>query len=244
MKIPDFSYEKKYRKQGFAFVIGIDEVGRGPLAGPVIACACMLKNKIKNAKIKNKFEGIYKLGIDDSKKLSPKKREELAREISKYFHIGIGKSSVSDINKLGIVKATERAMTCAIKSLIAQNPKSLPRRQTGDIRTPKQSSIFIDFSNIFLLVDGFRLKHFIFKDFKNQEAIIKGDGKSISIAAASIMAKVYRDKLMTRLAGKYPQYSWERNKGYGTGEHISAIKLYGLTKHHRFLFVDGIINSK
>lgn len=235
MRKPDFSFEKKYWIRGFEFVIGIDEVGRGPLAGPVVAGAVAIKFKIQNSKFENNKE-IIKLGIDDSKKLTAKKRKELAKEIPNYFHVGIGESSVSDINRLGIVKASEKAMLRAINELIARNFKSKVQ-----ISNQIQSSNFIDFSNIYLLVDGFRLKHFAFKDFENQEEIIRGDGKSISIAAASIMAKVYRDKLMTRLAGKYPHHGWERNKGYGTKEHIKAIKNHGVTKYHRNLFVDNII---
>lgn len=99
-------------------------------------------------------------------------------------------------------------------------------------------------NNLFLLIDGLRPKYYVVNTFGQFEAIVKGDEKSISIAAASIMAKVYRDRLMVRLAKKYPDYGWEKNKGYGTRKHIEAIRKYGLTKYHRDLFVDGIINSK
>jgi ribonuclease HII len=237
---PDFSFEGKYWKEGIEFVIGVDEVGRGPLAGPVVAEATMLKSEIRNPKSENNLiNEIIKLGINDSKKLTAKKRELLSEEIPKYFRVGIGKSSVSDINKLGIVRATEKAMTRAINNLIAQSQKS-------EIRISKKiiNSNNLMPNNLFLLIDGLRPKYYVVNTFGQFEAIVKGDEKSISIAAASIMAKVYRDRLMVRLAKKYPDYGWEKNKGYGTRKHIEAIRKYGLTKYHRDLFVDGIINSK
>lgn len=219
--LPDFSFEKKYWESGFDIIIGVDEVGRGSLSGPVAASAAALNIKYQNLKIKNNKEKIFKLGINDSKKLTPDARVKLSKIIPKYFYYAIGEASVKEINNLGIVKAVEKAMIRALSDL-----------------TMKQ------FSNeaIMLLVDGTKpiggLRN---KRFKMQKCIIKGDEKSITIASASIMAKVYRDKLMRELSKSYPHYKWEKNKGYGTSGHIISIRENGICREHRVKFVDGII---
>ncbi|MBI4990675.1 ribonuclease HII [Candidatus Gottesmanbacteria bacterium] len=248
--MPDLKYEKKYWKQGYQLVVGIDEVGRGAFAGPVAAAAAALRiqNSPRFTKImhvhkygeseKKKLDELIKyvltFGIDDSKKLSPKRRKELAKVIKKYFCYGIGQASVAEINRLGIVKATERAMRRAIKQLIAQNPKSkIPSSkqiQNPNFQNPKQTA--------FVLVDAFHVKYIPGVGLKNQKGIIHGDSKSISIASASILAKVYRDNLMQKLSLKYRKYHWEENKGYGTEKHREAIKRYGITRHHRQKFVE------
>ncbi len=204
---PDFSFEKRLWKK-FPIVIGVDEVGRGALAGPVVAGAVALKNI--NIPVK----------IDDSKKLNAKQREIADKWIRKNcLAFGIGKSPVSVINKYGIVKATEIAFRKAIRSLLVK----------------------IEKEKTYLLVDAFYIKYVKGIGLKNQKAIIKGDQKSITIASASIIAKVYRDKLMQNLSLKYKKYGWEKNKGYGTKKHRLCLQRYGETVYHRSLFIKKLI---
>ena len=211
MKNPDFYFEEKLWKKGYQ-VIGIDEVGRGALAGSlVLAGVCFLpdsKNKLKN------------IGVNDSKKLTARKREKLALVIKKQsqFYL-ISKVSVRYINKYGIIKAFQKAVREIVK---------------------KTRNFFLK-EKLFILIDGFYVKYLRGIGLKNQKAIIKGDEKSISIASASIVAKVYRDSLMKKLGQKYKKYQLEKNKGYGTKEHIKALKKYGPTKIHRQLFLKKIL---
>jgi len=204
MTLPDFFFESKAHKKGYSVVAGVDEVGRGSFAGPVVAGAVVFKDEV-----------LPRIVINDSKKLSPKKRELSSFWIKRNaLAYGIGKASVGEINKFGIKKATETAFRRAIKNCNKR----------------------IDY----LLIDAFYIPYVRGLRRKNQMPIIKGDAKSLSIAAASIVAKVYRDKLMTNLSKKpkYRKYHWDINKGYGTKIHREAIKKYGLTKLHREKFVD------
>lgn len=210
MTLPDYSYEKKAHKNGFRVVAGMDEVGRGSFAGPVVAGVVAFVSDPK--------PGILDAGhirINDSKKLTPKQREKSAFWIKHgAFCYGIGKASVLEINRFGIKKASEIAFRRAIKNC--------GRR--------------IDY----LLIDAFYVPYIKGLRRKNQKPIIKGDAKSVSIAAASIIAKVYRDGLMTKLNqnSKFKKYRWDKNKGYGTLSHRMAIKKYGVTRLHRKDFVD------
>ena len=173
---------------------GVDEVGRGPLAGPVVSAAVILD-----------FKNIPK-GINDSKKISKKKRELLSKEITKNSIISIGHASVEEIDKINILQASLLAMKRAVEGLSIK------------------ASI--------VLVDGIYCP-----DIKNEcHSIVSGDSKSLSIAAASIVAKVYRDKIMREYGLKYPGYKWEKNSGYGTKEHIEAIQRLGVTPIHRTSF--------
>lgn len=211
-KLPDFSYEKSRWRAGFNYVGGIDEVGRGSFAGPVVA-ACVVFSSTKTHP-----SGAFL--INDSKKLSSKQREVADKWIRKNaLGFGIGQASVAQINRLGIKKATEIAFRKAIK---ACGPN-------------------VDY----ILIDAFFIPYAKGLRRKNQKAIVKGDGKSISIAAASIIAKVYRDRLMTELSKKreYKNYLWAKNKGYGTNEHLSAIKKYGTTRMHRKAYVETWLRS-
>lgn len=192
------SYERQYRDR--LYICGVDEVGRGPLAGPVAAGAVILP---KNCEI------FY---INDSKKLSEKKREELYKEImEKAIAVGIGWVEPERIDEINILQATYEAMTRAI-----QNLGVMP-----DI----------------LLNDGVIIP----KVSIEQVNIIKGDEKSISIGAASIVAKVERDRKMEEYHKEYPEYGFCSNKGYGTKEHMEALKKYGPTPIHRRSFIGNII---
>lgn len=208
MILPNFAEESKLWKNGYKYVIGVDEVGRGAFAGPVSAAAVVFECET---------EELQGLGINDSKLLKAVQRHKL----SKLIRDGCITSSVvtipvSKINKLGIGKATNIAFRKAIDDVIT-------KLKTND-------------EKVFLLADGFHIKHIRKIGLKNQKAIVKGDRKSVSIAAASIIAKVHRDSLMKKLSRKYPQYGFGKHKGYGTKAHQAAIKKHGLTKIHRTSF--------
>ncbi len=191
-------YEKEY--ESFGYVCGIDEVGRGPLAGPVCAAAVILP---KDCKI---------LYLNDSKKLSAKKREELYDVIMEgAVSVGVGMVSPERIDEINILQATYEAMHMAISRLTPQ----------PDV----------------LLNDAVTIPKVTIK----QVPIIKGDAKSVSIAAASIIAKVTRDRLMDEYHLKYPEYNFASNKGYGTAEHIEALKKYGKTDIHRNSFIKNFV---
>lgn len=197
MKLADLSLEKSLWSQGFNYVVGIDEVGRGSWAGPVVAAVVVLP---KNWNLPPK--------LTDSKLLTPCDREKLAVIIeSQALAYAVTEVGLMVINRDGVGQATQKAFRRAIKKL----------------------SIKPDF----YLVDGFYVKKL---SKKKQRPIIRGDQKSASIAAASIIAKVYRDKLMVRLGTDFPEYSWAQNKGYGTKSHQKAIKLCGFSVLHRTSF--------
>lgn len=187
--------EKELWGKGFLYVAGLDEVGRGPLAGPVMTAACILPARFDLP------------GLNDSKKLSESKREKLYEQIkSQALGYAIGSAEPAEIDVLNILQATKLAMKRAIESL-----KIRPQ---------------------FLLIDALELPQIKIP----QRGIIKGDERSASIAAASILAKVTRDRWMTELHKIYPEYGFDRNKGYGTKEHIEALNLYGPCPLHRRSF--------
>lgn len=190
LKIEDSLYS-----EGYEYICGIDEAGRGPLCGPVVAAAVILpKDK-------------YIEGVNDSKKISPKKREKLYDDIKKEaISVGIGIVDVDIIEEINILNATKLAMIKAIKDL-----KIKPD---------------------YLLIDGNQL---IDIDIEKQ-TVVSGDAKSESIAAASIIAKVTRDRMLINFDKLYPEYGFAKHKGYGTKIHIEAIKKYGLTPIHRKSF--------
>ena len=187
---PSYKFDQDYETP----IIGVDEVGRGPLAGPVISAAIILnKEKIPE-------------GINDSKKLSKKKREVINEKLISQHSFAIGIASVEEIDKINILQASLLAMKRAVLNLNIK-PQTI-------------------------LVDGNTLPDLEY----NMYPIIKGDSKSISIAAASIIAKVYRDKLMQDLSLQYPGYYWEKNSGYGTKQHLLALNNLGVTPIHRKSF--------
>lgn len=191
-----FDFEHQAIADGFAFIAGVDEVGRGCLAGPVIAAACILDITKPVPK-----------GLNDSKKLTEKQRDEIAaelRETAVAFAVGIVEAN--EIDRINILEATKVAMTQAIQAL-----------------SPAADHI---------LVDALNLKHLRIP----QKAIIKGDSISYSIAAASVIAKTYRDNLMVEFDAVYPQYGFAGHKGYGAALHRQAIKDHGPCPLHRMTF--------
>ena len=203
MDNPLYLYDLEYKN-----VIGVDEAGRGPLAGPVVAAAVMLKEYTEELD-----------EINDSKKLTEKTREKLYDIIMKNFDVAVGISTVEEIDKLNILNADFLAMRRALKDL-----KSL--------KNEKEYTVLVD--------GNLKIKEYIGK----QLPIVKGDAKSLSIAAASIIAKVTRDRLMKDLASVYPDYHFEKHKGYGTKVHIEAIKDKGAIEGvHRKVFLRKILDE-
>ena len=192
---PDFSLEALAMKRRFRIIAGVDEVGRGPLAGPVTAAAVILDpERIPD-------------GINDSKKLTHPRRIALAEEIHAVARVSIAHASVEEIDRLNILRAAQLAMLRALDGLGVKLDLAL-----------------IDGN---MIPDGLPC---------NGECVIGGDGKSLSISAASIVAKVCRDRIMVDLAQQFPGYGWERNNGYGTKEHLEALRNLGPTPHHRRSF--------
>ena len=192
---PDFSYERAAMDRGFARIAGVDEVGRGPLAGPVTACAVVL-DMLRIPE-----------GLNDSKKLSAQRRESLAEAILACAEVSVASASVEEIDELNILRASHLAMERAVAGLL----------------TPPDHC----------LIDG----NLIPKGLTvSAEAIVKGDSKSVSISAASIVAKIRRDYVMSALAQQYPGYGWETNAGYPSKSHRLALQNIGVTPHHRRSF--------
>lgn len=226
MAKPTFGFEKPLWKKNY-LVIGVDEVGRGAIAGPVVASAVAFAINPEQ-----RTKNLEHIGIDDSKRLTAKRREELARKIKKgALAYGIGEVGAGIIDKVGISKATAMALRRAIR-LTSLN---FVRDRQGKLKTnnPKQKT--------FILLDGYQVKY-LPGGLKKQKAIVRGDQKSISIAAASIIAKVYRDDKMRLLDKKYPQYAFERHKGYGTKKHREVIMQFGSTYHHRERFLTTFLH--
>lgn len=189
--MPDFSLEQQYPSP----VAGVDEAGRGPWAGPVVAAAAILD------------PDNLPPGLDDSKKLSARRREALFDEISAAALVGVGIGSVEEIDRLNIARANDLAMARAVAALPT--------------------------SPAFALIDGRFVPHNLEIPAR---AVVGGDGLSLSIAAASIIAKVTRDRIMAGLAIEHPGYGWEQNAGYGTAQHREALDKLGVTPHHRRSF--------
>ena len=233
---PTFFFERKLWKNGFGQIAGVDEVGRGCFAGPVVAAALAFAPMTKA-----KWLMLNGVRIDDSKKLKPREREIASAWIKKNaLSWGIGEVSVGLINRMGIGQATKVAFRSAVIDANRRlQTKGYGLRKGNRFNTKVSRRKAVDF----LLIDAFFIPHVRGLRRKNQKAIIKGDEKSISIAAASIVAKVYRDKLMRKLSHKYPQYGWGRNKGYGTRLHREAILKYGVTEYHRKDFVSTFLSK-
>lgn len=197
--MPDFAIERRVR----GVVCGIDEAGRGPLAGPVVAAAVILDPR--------RFPRSLRANLDDSKRLSAREREDCGRALAACVrrgaaHIAIGAASVREIDALNILRATLLAMTRAVAALGLCPDRALV---DGNVAPALACPV---------------------------ETVIGGDGLSFSIAAASVIAKVRRDRIMRVLATRYPGYGWEKNAGYPTAEHGAALGRLGLTPHHRRSF--------
>lgn len=199
--MPDFTYERQIGTDGLVF--GMDEAGRGPWCGPVVAaCVCWPGLKIPDE---------IRQTVDDSKKLSVKRREKLFDLIlASPALVGIGQASAAEIDAHNILQATFLAMSRALE----------------DVRTKGYVPAAV-------LIDGNRAP-------KNWtvpcQTVIGGDAKSLSVAAASVIAKVTRDRIMCGLATHYPAYGWDKNAGYGTKTHVQALHAYGITPHHRMSY--------
>lgn len=189
------AYERRCWDRGLVRVAGVDEAGRGPLAGPVVAAAVVLP------------AGVFVEGATDSKVVPQEERERLAKEIrAQAVAVSVGAASVREIDRVNILRATARAMTRALTRL----PVAPDHVVVDGLRVP-----------------GVEWEH---------EAVVKGDACVHTVACASIVAKVCRDRLMTLLAARYPDYGWERNKGYATRRHRQALRKAGITPHHRTSF--------
>ncbi len=239
-------FEEQKLKQGFGFVIGCDEVGRGSLAGPVVAAAVVFRMPTANDELKvHQVYKVIKSETKDSKQLSPKKREELASFIKQNFLWAIGEVSHKTIDKINIHNASLLAMRRAVENLSMchcecsrSNPKTRDCHALRCIRSRNDK--------LFLVIDGkFTIPSVVHsrqtlragpKFDMEQEAVVKGDNKIFSIAAASIVAKVYRDELMRKLNKKYSQYGFAQHKGYGTLHHRNMVKQHGLSPLHRKSF--------
>jgi len=197
-------------------IIGIDEVGRGALSGPMYVGAACLKPAIEDDEIVK----LNRMGINDSKQLTKEKREKLYPQIKKillgFTTVAI---SVEYINKNGIQNATKKAFQKAAIKLMDKIGKN----------------------KYFILLDGYEITKIKHRYCKGQKGIIHGDSLSISIAAASIIAKVERDRYMDKLSLKFPRYKWDKNKGYGTKAHTQALKKLGKTPHHRDLYIRNFL---
>lgn len=192
---PDYTLEAQAHAQGFTHVAGVDEVGRGPLCGPVTAAAVILDP----ARIPK--------GLNDSKALSPKTRIRLAGEIRDSAVWAVAHASVEEIDTINILQASHLAMCRALDTLIRKAD--------------------------FALIDGNRLPRDLTLP---ATSVVKGDARSVSIAAASILAKVARDEIMSELANQFPGYGWETNAGYPSAQHLEALQRLGVTPHHRRSF--------
>ncbi len=226
MNFPNFNEEKKLWKQGFNFVVGLDEAGRGPLAGPVVAAAVMLI--INNKKHSHILKNVRMLGIRDSKKLSPKQREFFYRILTNHKNIkwGIGIVSEKVIDKINILEATKLAMQKALNNLNLSLKKGKNKSVIINGRRLLQTGVG------FLLIDG----NFVLNLEIAQKSIIKGDEKVFSCMAAGIIAKVTRDRIMQKLHKRYPQYGFTFHKGYPTSLHVKNLKSLGPCKIHRKTF--------
>jgi ribonuclease HII len=199
---PDFSLETRLGAERGRVVVGIDEAGRGPWAGPVVAAAVWLEPRALHAALLGR--------LDDSKRLSRKARESIFRDLMESdpnaARVGLGEASVAEIDALNILRASLLAMARAVDGLgLAPTAALVDGKQAPELPCPV-------------------------------ETVVKGDGRSLSIAAASIVAKVTRDRCMAALARRHPGYGWERNQGYGTAEHRAALAQLGVTAEHRRSF--------
>lgn len=221
-------YEKKKIREGFNYVIGCDEVGRGCLAGPVVAAAVAVDGELKA----ESYKVVKSAGIRDSKLLSPMQRVKAAEIIKRHFLCGIGVVDEKIIDKINIHHATLLAMRRAVEDLLSQQIL-IPDLVEGSKIVPSTSSG----NKFYIVIDGkFTIPNFNIA----QEAVVDGDNKILSVAAASIIAKVFRDDLMRKYHTKHPLYNFAQHKGYGTLFHRQMIVKHGLSRIHRKSFCNNI----
>jgi len=212
---PTLEEEMALFEQGYSFVAGLDEAGRGCLAGPVVAAAVLLPLSNETEDILARFNG-----VNDSKQLTMQARERLYDQIMHHaLAVGVGSGSVAMIDERNILQATKYAMRSALDQL-----------------SPPPQALLLDAIHL----PGLKIP---------QHSLIKGDARCLSIAAASIIAKVTRDRLMLTLHQEYPQYGFDQHKGYGTPAHLEALQSYGATPHHRYSFapvraLSGLFSSQ
>jgi ribonuclease HII len=205
MILSTIDIERAYWNQGYAFVVGVDEVGRGSLAGPVMAAAVIVKP-----------ETLRINGVGDSKQLTRTKRSHIYRALmDAKIEYGLGLASAEEIDQLGIVAATDKAMELAVAKLTRVEV---------------------------VLIDGNHIPKRLNQRYARIRSIVKGDQQCYSISAASIIAKVTRDSIMAKLDTKYPGYGWDRNVGYGTAAHRLAVSTLGLCQEHRISFRSRIFD--
>jgi len=215
------AFDRQHRFKGRSkkpqcFLVGTDEVGRGCFAGPVVAAAVMLPEFDETAEIAQTL-----VKLNDSKLINPGERERLSAIIHEIAICAIDQASVEEINEINILHASLLAMKRSLDKLSERIPDSLP---------------------VLVLVDGNKAVKNIECKYV-QSTVVNGDATSASIAAASIIAKVFRDRIMTDLATVHPQYAWEKNKGYGSRTHRDAIKKHGMTIWHRHVFCENMFNA-
>lgn len=197
------TFERRARKKGYSLLIGIDEAGRGPLAGPLVVAACFLRQTDFQAR------------VDDSKKLSPLQRQRAYDEIIDRSVHGVASVTAKQIDRMGLTRSLVAAVDRAISVLLRRLDLSVGQKKKA-----------------YLLLDGSLRSTLPFE----QEVITGGDGKSLSIAAASVLAKVRRDRMMEEYDRIYPEYGFARHKGYGTAQHLRKIREFGLSDIHRRTF--------
>lgn len=221
--LPTFAEEEKLWRRGCA-LIGTDEVGMGPLAGPVIAAAVY----IQPPGAKDDVEELLGLGVRDSKLVSPKKRERIFQVLTAHSRVRWAAGQVDEklIDRINILEAGLQAMRQAVTQVVATITKEFPSYGSEE--------------NLFVMVDG---RNIIPDLIMNQKSVIDGDAKIFSIAAASIIAKVLRDRLMCEYAKKYPEYQFEKHKGYGTKLHYALLKKHGISPLHRRSFLKKMVST-
>lgn len=237
MTISTFSHEKKLLDEGYDFVIGVDEAGRGPLAGPVVAAATLVRNfqlPITNFQTNSNDQSpnskLWEL-VRDSKTLSEKQREKTFDFIHEHFYVGLGICDHKTIDRINILEATFLAMKKSLTDLITKIQET--RCKQIPSTNNQISKPMIHGSKFIILVDGNKT---IPNFSSGQRAIINGDKLVKSIAAASIVAKVTRDRLMLAMHEKYPIYGFDKHKGYGTKLHMDVIRDHGPSEIHRMSF--------
>jgi ribonuclease HII len=224
MQFPKYTTEIELLANGCDFVIGCDEVGVGPVAGPVVAAACVIKPGTVNG-YRTKSKWYYR--VRDSKTTYTKERELLKNLVCENCIVhSIASVEPKEVDEINIHQASQKAMRLAV---------------TDALQKLKESSE--ENIKVHLLLDG----RFILKDLEldgvelTQQAVVDGDAKVLTISAASIIAKVHRDEILDNLHLQFPQYAWDKNKGYNTKEHKTAIEKWGITKHHRKSFLKNLI---